>query len=1067
MKILYFKCSIVFLFVLFSLKINAQNITIPFSCGFEDTIEINNWVINAGPNGEKCEDQWMIGNLDYNEGYNSMYISCDTGRTTNYGVKPNVVIAYRPIIVPSSLDPNQRTYSVDISFDYKCVGRDKISVLNFYLLPESFISESELQSVANGATLPTKLNMTSLASLSGALEWTNYTLGRPQTLPVDTKFYMVFVWQNANTDTAVIMPQAACIDNIQITSSNCWKPENLQIESTCDTLWVNWEGTNEMYEFEYRPSGAKVWRGRELLKVKTKVVTNVAEGAYDVRVRGICGDEKSAWVTKSNVVCFCPDRHCINYVNLDREGVKCEIGKATDPTRTRPNIYQTGLGSSLAGPVDYGSNDKRSRHTINWKQGEYDPRSGNKLRTIPEGSLASVRLGNWDINQQAEGITYEYTVDTTSAFILLMKYAVVLEAPGHGPSADPYFKLEIIDERGNVIDPTCGEFEFTPENKTIKWNKTGGFVWKDWTSIGLNLGEYHGQTIQIRLITQDCLHSAHCGYAYFTLDCADAVIKSTSCGETIEMEMVAPDGFSYIWTRRENRDSVISTEQVISVPANDTTTYYCEVDYLDMQGCGFTLSTSVYPRFPYADCEPQWKPENCENRVIFSNKSCVQTRVNNVYTPTKEKCETFYWSINGGEYESSVENLVYNVPREGDTLQVTLMVGISDDVCQDDTTFTFIVPPIYEHYDTLHEILCEGNTMLFDNKLLAVEGIYTEYKKNIWGCDSITVLDLSFVPQPEDIHIYDTICNADVYLFNGKEITESGEYKFMMSGAYGCDSIVILHLEKVLPLGVFIDSTYRFVCADDQKLSIDYEGITGYREPVSYSIIFDSLAIKYGFVNQNDIAIQESGVIDIILPKNCRPNTYTVTCVFKDTARVCDDISIPISFDVYYSASILQPKFDNLIAVLDSSENGGYSFVDGEYEWYENGELVDMEGRAYFYLPDGQFFETGDCYYMKAKRIDDGVIMRTCEICPGEKTPIVDIHDSEWLLQTTIVEKGGFILLKGVDSGIVNIYNFTGQLISSSRITYNNQIIAPYEVGFYIVEIREENRSYVYKIWIK
>ena len=289
----------------------------------------------------------------------------------------------------------------------------------------------------------------------------------------------------------------------------------------------------------------------------------------------------------------------------------------------------------------------------------------------------------------------------------------------------------------------------------------------------------------------------------------------------------------------------------------------------------------------------------------------------------------------------------------------------------------------------------------------------------------------------------------------------------MMSGAYGCDSIVILHLEKVLPLGVFIDSTYRFVCADDQKLSIDYEGITGYREPVSYSIIFDSLAIKYGFVNQNDIASQESGVIDIILPKNCRPNTYTVTCVFKDTARVCDDISIPISFDVYYSASILQPKFDNLIAVLDSSENGGYSFVDGEYEWYENGELIDMEGRAYFYLPDGQFFETGDCYYMKAKRIDDGVIMRTCEICPGEKTPIVDIHDSEWLLQTTIVEKGGFILLKGVDSGIVNIYNFTGQLISSSRITYNNQIIAPYEVGFYIVEIREENRSYVYKIWIK
>ena len=75
---------------------------------------------------------------------------------------------------------------------------------------------------------------------------------------------------------------------------------------------------------------------------------------------------------------------------------------------------------------------------------------------------------------QAEGIVYDYFVDTTQAFILLMKYAIVLEAPGHGPSADPYFKLEIIDELGNVIDPNCGEFEFTPENKNIIFDVCNG-----------------------------------------------------------------------------------------------------------------------------------------------------------------------------------------------------------------------------------------------------------------------------------------------------------------------------------------------------------------------------------------------------------------------------------------------------------------------------------------------------------------------------------------------------------------------------------------------------------------
>ena len=1063
---------VVIVFLLFIGEVNSQNISIPFSCGFEDSTEVKNWVINAGPDGQSCHDQWMIGNLEYNEGYKSMYISCDSGRTTNYGAKPNVVIAYRPIIVPSSLDPNKSYYSVDISFDYKCVGRDKFSVLNFYFLPASFISESELLSSANMVSLPAKLNSTSVATLHGALEWENFTISKSQTLPVDTKFYMIFVWQNANTDTAVVLPQAACIDNIQITSSNCWKPENLQTISACDTLCVMWEGANELYEFEYRPSGANVWRGNQILKDKSVIINNIDEGSYDVRVRGICGNEKSAWVTKNNAVCFCPDRHCINYVDLDREGVTCEIGSAVDPTKSRPNIYPTGLGNSGSGPVDYGSNDKRSRHTVNWKQGEYDPRTGNKLRTIPEGALASVRLGNWDINKQAEGITYDYEVDTAEAVILLMKYAVVLEAPGHGEDSDPYFKLEILDENGVVINPTCGEFEFTPENKKIRWFEVGGFVWKDWTSIGLNLADYHGQKIQIRLVTQDCTFSAHCGYAYFTLDCADAAIKSTSCGETIEMEMVAPDGFSYIWTRRENRDSVISIEQTLSVPANDTTTYFCEVDYIDVQGCGFTLFTSVFPRFPYADCEPQWKPENCENRVVFNNKSCVHTRVDGVDTPTSEKCETFYWSIksvkNDGIYESSSENLIYTVPRDGDTLHVTLWAGISDDACQDDTTFTFVVPPIYEHHDTLYETLCEGNTILFDNRLLAVGGVYTELKKNVWGCDSITVLNLNFVPQPEDVHIYDTICETDVYEFNGKEITTVGEHKFMLLGEYGCDSIVILHLEKVKPLGIYIDSVYRFVCADDNVLSIECLQVDSFQNPLKYSIAFDSLALQYGFVNQEDVGFSENGNIDILLPDNCRPNTYSAILLFKDTTSVCGDISVPISFDVYYSSDILQPKFGNLITVLNSDSNGGYEFVEGEYKWYKNDELLDTVTKAFYYLASGETFGSGDCFYMIPKRKDDGVAIRTCEICPGGGTPIVDVYDSEELIQTTVLERGGLVLLDGVDDAVVNIYSFTGLLISSHSVNANNSyIVAPNEIGFYIAQIKTKDRSYVYKIWVK
>ena len=100
MKTINLRCFVVFLYILFVVFGNSQNISIPFSCGFEDSLEINNWVINSGADGIRCKDQWMIGNVDYNEGYNSMYVSCDSGRTTNYGASPNVVVAYRPIVVP-------------------------------------------------------------------------------------------------------------------------------------------------------------------------------------------------------------------------------------------------------------------------------------------------------------------------------------------------------------------------------------------------------------------------------------------------------------------------------------------------------------------------------------------------------------------------------------------------------------------------------------------------------------------------------------------------------------------------------------------------------------------------------------------------------------------------------------------------------------------------------------------------------------------------------------------------------------------------------------------------------
>lgn len=1058
---------VIFVFLLLSEFAMAQMVSVPYFCGFEDATDNSHWKMNVGPTAGDSNDKWLIGNIDSSEGYNSLTITCDSGKTATFGAERNMMVAYRRFQIDTTL-------SVNISFDWKCEGIEDISQCHFYFLPASAIAESELYSLSNTATLPLKLSRPQV-SLSGSVDWMNVFACEQLDLQENVEYYMIFAWQNANTDTAqnVLSKYSVSIDNIQITSATCPEPENLRYKSACDTLFLWWDGATELYEFQYKPSGDKVWKTLPKTREKKTVLVGIQEGAYDVRVRGVheTTNEFSAWRALNEVVCFCPERHCINFVELDRPGVECLWGEASNPADIK--LAPTGVGNTGAGPYDKGSRDIRSRHTVNWRQGDRDPRTGNLLRTIPEGHLASVRLGNWDIGKQAEGIVFDYVVDTAQADIILMKYAVVLENPGHGPTEDPYFKLEILDEGGMIIDADCGAFDFTPQNKNIKWNRNGGFVWKDWTAIGLNLAAHHGKSIKIRLITQDCVRTAHCGYAYFTLDCVDASIKTTSCGETVEIKMEAPDGFEYLWTRGDDREPVPGgTSKTIDIPADDIETYYCEVSYVGIEGCGFELHTEVKPRFPFADFASVWKPENCENKIMLNNKSCVHTRIDGVDTPTSEPCETFYWKIDDGQdvYEYISEDVEYKVPNVGATLQVTLVSYISSGACEDDTTITVVVPAISSDYCVIDTTICEGDYIQTNFGAFANDTVVFHTEKSKWcGCDSTTELRLTILPQPEEVHVYDTICSGQPYSFRGKNVELPGEHRFVFPMDSGCDSVFVLHLEMIEPMSDVVLDSSLFVCADDKKLSIGYDFIGGSRQPSGCSILFSDLAKDNGFVDLQKVEmdyVNNQLLIDI--PQNCRPNKYSATLLFKDTTGMCGDASFDISFDVYYSSSILQPKFGNTIALYDSAHNGGYSFVESEYQWYKNNEILLDDTLSYLYLGIGEEFAVDDCYYLELMRKDDGVVMRTCEICPGMDTDIDDVYALDELLPITLFAKNQRIVIDNLEEGVVGIFTLTGQLVNEYHVKeFDSMIVAPSQAGTYVLRVITSDYTVGYKIQVK
>ena len=1060
-----FICFLSCVFISFFAVSQNTAITLPYTCSFEESesSEISNWVFNYGADGVNCNDQWMIGGLEHNDGKQSLYISCDTGKSATYGYKKNLVVAYRVFEFAEQV-------SVDITFDYKLYGAENTSMLYVGLVREGVDIQSNSLDPILSPTLKNQLPHRFYQSIN----WNTYTIQNQRMSP-NIRVKLIFVWENYNTDTAKVNPMSPCIDNIQITKSNCKMPSNLQMTSECGSFTATWDGTSDSYEYQYRKTGNQNWT---TIKTTDKFVKveEIEEGLWDMRVRGVCfsddGEMKSAYIALNGAVCFCADNHCINYVDLFADGVICQTGTVSGGFGVIDN-------NTLSDVVDFGPNNANSRHTVYWEKGQYDPRTGGKLKTIPDGELASVRLGNWLKGAEAERVTYEYYVDPNADIILLMKYAIVLEKPAPTHQA-PAFEFKILDQNGNAIS-SCVEANFSPHDEYIEWNNytpdfRSGFdeiVWKDWSSIGVDLRNYKGQTIKVQLTTQDCELTAHCGYAYFTLGCIDASIKSTSCGEDINISLVAPDGFKYTWYHfDENNKEVFDTkEKEMKVPSNDTATYYCRIDYLDQEGCDFTLHTEVRPRIPFANFEYEWIPNNCKNQVKFTSKSEVLTRIDGVDVPNGEKVENHYWSING-EIVSELTAFVYDVDSLGDTLNLSLSVGISDNQCMDDSVYKIVVPAIYSERNVIDTTICDGEYIGTNFGAFFTDTLVVHTEKSKWcGCDSTTVLDLDVIEQTEPVVIYDTICSGEVYeIIEGDPITEAGEHKFRLATKeFGCDSIVILYLETILPVDVEVSDDYRYVCSDDSVLIVNYEEKDSARMVSMYSIVFDDFAKDAGFVEQqNKVIDSENKQFVIDIPNNCKPNSYSATIMLKDTLGFCGDLQIPIEFDVYYSSSIIEPKFNNLLTILDETVNGGYSF-EGEYRWYKNDSLIDGETKAFLYLLDGETFAPNDCYYVVLTRKDDGVAMRSCEICPGIGTSINDIFDFDGVvIQNTLLSSGERICIDNLDDGYVNIYTLMGQLLYSYKVSSaDSMVFAPEESGFYLLHILGNKEQKVYKIKVK
>ena len=464
-------------------------------------------------------------------------------------------------------------------------------------------------------------------------------------------------------------------------------------DSSPATQWTVCYGTNESYLPLMEVVDSKSVNLSGLMDNATYYV-KIYNNANSTMNSGYCGTRFSTFRTlpKDEQV------GCFDFAALHSANVKAEYGSYASGADVVPTMTD--------GVVDYGYHDIRSRHTVNYEC-EYDPRTGNVLRTIPEGGTVSVRLGNWNNNRETESITYKYNVDTASNDLLILRYAAVLQDPRHSESAQPQFSFDIVDENGESIDDVCNSAVFTAGNVS-DWNmfETESEVvqWKDWSAVGINLAPFDGQTIYVKLTTRDCKESYHYGYAYFTLECENKVITSDGCGENIDNIYSAPEGFDYEWFRESDPDVVLSTER--SCHITEEGVYKCVLKMIGRTSdCSDTLTVNATRRYPLAQFDYEMvDTDRCDVHVQMKNSSVVTTENHNIASSTGEPCESYVWIVDG-EDVSHDKNPVVSLYAGDHVVQLVAILACGE--CRD-TISQIIHVELPECGDVIDTVVCEG-----------------------------------------------------------------------------------------------------------------------------------------------------------------------------------------------------------------------------------------------------------------------------------------------------------------------------------------------------------------------
>ena len=274
------------------------------------------------------------------------------------------------------------------------------------------------------------------------------------------------------------------------------------------------------------------------------------------------------------------------------------------------------------------------------------------LSTVPPGGTYSARVGDGQgIGALAARLQYNFTV-TPQSNLIIVQYAVVLENPGHGVMQQPRFEIQLFDQAGNPIP--CTFYQEAASGGNPGWGYCGGGLqYKDWTTFGVEVTNYVGQTVTLDVATGDCSQSGHYGYAYVSASCSSLNLSALYCenGNSNSATLSAPAGFAnYVWTDAAPPYTQLGVGQTINIPNITQDSVNCAIT--SSNGCIANLTTEVLPAEVVGSI--------VDSNVCAGN----QTLLYNLTSFANSAVDSVFWSSSDG-YTDTTFNFNHTFPGPG------------------------------------------------------------------------------------------------------------------------------------------------------------------------------------------------------------------------------------------------------------------------------------------------------------------------------------------------------------------------------------------------------------------